>query len=98
MIDPIGAVRRSIDGWNRDDLDRGVAGLRDYWDEWHELWRVRLKVMEIVRAHDTVVVVACTEARGDSSGVTLRQPIGYVYEFEDGLARRARSFIDPEHA
>jgi hypothetical protein len=54
--------------------------------------------MQIVRADDTVVVVACTEARGDSSGVTLRQPIGYVYESEDGLARRARSFIDPDSA
>jgi ketosteroid isomerase-like protein len=77
---------------------RGLSGLRRYWDEWHELWRVRLKIMEIVRADDTVVVVACTEARGDSSGVTLRQPIGYVYEFEDGMARAAQSFIDPDDA
>ena len=57
------------------------------WDEWHELWRARLRIMEIAQSEDTVVLVACTEARGDSSGVTLRQPIGYVYEFEDGMAR-----------
>jgi ketosteroid isomerase-like protein len=124
MIDPVTAVRRSIDGWNRDDFDacvaiahpeiewisavaqqltgnsvyRGLAGLQRYWDEWHELWRVRLRIMEIARSEDTVVVVACTEARGDSSGVTLRQPIGYVYEFEEGMVRRAQSFIDPDHA
>ncbi len=124
MTDLVTAVRRSIDGWNRDDFDacvamahpeiewisavaqqltgnsvyRGLAGLRHYWDEWHELWRVRLRIMEIARSDDTVVLVACTEARGDSSGVTLRQPIGYVYEFEEGLARRAQSFIDPDHA
>src|SRR4051812_46442694 len=124
MIDPIAAVRRSIDGWNRDDFEacvaiahpdiewisgvaqqlsghavyRGLAGLRRYWDEWHELWRVRLRIMEIAQSGDTVVVVACTEARGDASGVSLRQPIGYVYEFEDGMARRAQSYIDPEHA
>ena len=40
-------------------------------------------------------MVACTEARGDASGVILRQLMGYVYEFEDGLARRVRSFIEP---
>jgi ketosteroid isomerase-like protein len=78
-----------------DAIYRGVDGVRRYWDEWHELWRVRLDVREI---GDTVVVVACTEARGDLSGVILRQRIGYTYEFEDRMARRVRSFIDPDDA
>jgi len=118
------AVRRSVDGWNRDDFDacvsiahpeiewrsgvaeqlsgravyRGLRGLRRYWDEWHDIWRVRLGIREMFSAGDTVVLVACTEARGDSSGVILRQLMGYVYEFEDGLARRVRSFRDPAKA
>jgi ketosteroid isomerase-like protein len=77
---------------------RGLDGARRYWDEWHDLWRIRLNVLEIAEAGDTVVVVACTEARGDASGVVLRQRIGYVYEFEDGLARRVQSYIDPAEA
>jgi ketosteroid isomerase-like protein len=119
-----GAVRHSIDGWNRDDFDacvsiahpdiewtsavaekfaghasyRGLRGLRRYWDEWQDIWRVRLKIRQVVGTGDSVVIVACTEARGDSSGVILRQLMGYVYEFEDGLARRVRSYIDPANA
>jgi ketosteroid isomerase-like protein len=31
-------------------------------------------------------------------GAEMEQPIGYVFEFEDGLARRARSYIDPDRA
>jgi hypothetical protein len=30
--------------------------------------------------------------------VTLKQVIAYVYEFEDGMARRVRSYIDPDRA
>jgi ketosteroid isomerase-like protein len=119
-----GAVRHSIDGWNRDDFDacvsiahpdiewtsavaekfagdasyRGVGGLRRYWDEWHDIWRVRLDIRQICKVGDALVVIACTEARGDSSGVILRQLMGYVYEFQDGLARRVRSFIEPAAA
>jgi ketosteroid isomerase-like protein len=118
------AVRRSVEGWNRDDFDacasiahpdiewtsavaeqftgrasyRGLKGLRRYWDEWHDIWRVRLSIRHMFHSGDTVVIVACTEARGDSSGVILRQLMGYVYEFEDGLARRVSSFIDPARA
>lgn len=77
---------------------RGLDGLRRYWDEWHELWSVRLDIREIVEDGDTVLVVACTEARGHAGGVMLRERLGYVYEFEDGMARRVRSFIDPAEA
>jgi ketosteroid isomerase-like protein len=121
----VAKVRRSVEGWNRDDFQacvsfahpeiewrsqvverltghasayRGLAGVRRYWDEFHGLLRVRLKILEIVQSGDTVVMVSCTEARSQSSGVIVRQPIGYVYEFEDGMARRVRSFTDPDEA
>ena len=121
----VDAVRRSIDGWNRDDFDacvsiahpeiewvsdlairlhgpetvyRGVEGIRRYWDEWHELWAVRLDVTEMIDSGDTVVVLAQTRALGDASGVEFKQLIAYVYEFEDGLARRVRSYHDPDRA
>lgn len=52
--------------------------------------------MEIVGAGDKVFVLGCTDARGGASGVSLKQPIAYVYEFENGMARRVRSYIDPD--
>jgi ketosteroid isomerase-like protein len=105
----VDAVRRSLAGWNSDDFDEcasiahpdiewGVAGLRSYWDEWHELWDVRLEPTEIRDLGDTVLVLAMTSARGDSSGVGFEQLMGYVYEFEDGMARRVRSYHDPDDA
>ena len=121
----VDAVRRSIDGWNRDDFDacvsiahpeiewasdlaqrihgadtvyRGIDGVRDYWDEWHDLWQVRLDVTEMRDLGDTVLVLAQTSAVGDTSGVEFEQLIAYSYEFEDGLARRVRSYHDPDRA
>jgi hypothetical protein len=32
------------------------------------------------------------------SGVMLEQQVAYVYEFEDGMARRVPSYIDAERA
>jgi len=81
-----------------DTVYRGVAGLRSYWDEWYELWDVRLEPTEIRDLGDTVLVLAMTSARGDSSGVGFEQLMGYVYEFEDGMARRVRSYHDPDDA
>ncbi|MET0512402.1 MAG: nuclear transport factor 2 family protein [Thermoleophilaceae bacterium] len=121
----VDAVRRSLDGWNRDDFEacvsiahpeiewvselaqrihgpktvyQGIAGLRRYWDEWHELWDVRLDPTEFRDLGDTVLVLAMTRARGDASGVGFEQLMGYVYEFEDGMARRVRSYHDPDRA
>ena len=63
------------------------------------IWEVRIEVMEIVDVgDDKVFVLGCTDARGGVSGVSLKQPIAYVYEFEDGMARRVRSYIDPDRA
>jgi len=80
-------VRSSLDGWNRGDVDawlefahpeiewfsevamrmqgtqtvfRGPAGMRNYWDEWHDL--------------------------------------AYVFEFDAGLARKVRAYLDPREA
>ena len=46
-----------------DIVHRGVEGIRQYWDEWHELWAVRLDVTEMIDAGDTVIVLAQTRAR-----------------------------------
>jgi ketosteroid isomerase-like protein len=121
----VDAVRNSLDGWNRGDVDawleaahpdvewtsevaqaiegaqrvyRGREEMRRYWDEWHSLWEVTIEVSEFRERGDTVVAVARVRARGSASGVKLDRPIAYVFEFEDGLARRARSYFDTERA
>jgi ketosteroid isomerase-like protein len=81
-----------------DTVYRGVEGFRVYWDEWHALWKVTLEVIEMRDLGDTVLVLTMTHARGDSSGVGFSQQMAYVYEFEDGMARRVRSYHDPARA
>ena len=81
-----------------DTVYRGVEGLRRHWDEWREIWTVKVRVTEVIDLGDTVVTVAQTLARGHGMGAEMEQPIGYVFEFEDGMARRVRSYIDPDRA
>jgi ketosteroid isomerase-like protein len=76
----------------------GIEGLRRHWDEWREIWTVKVHVTELVDLGETVVAVAQTLARGHGMGGEMEQSIGYVFEFEDGMARRVRSYIDPERA
>jgi ketosteroid isomerase-like protein len=77
---------------------RGIEGLRRHWDEWREIWTVTVNVTDVIDLGDTVVAVARTLARGHAVGLEMEQPIGYVFEFEDGMARRVRSYIDPDRA
>jgi ketosteroid isomerase-like protein len=69
----------------------GVEGLRRHWDEWREIWTVKINVIDVIDLGDTVIAVAETIARGHGMGVEMQQPVAYVFEFEDGLTRRARS-------
>jgi ketosteroid isomerase-like protein len=121
----VDAVRRSLDGWNRDDFEacvamahpeiewvsevsqrmsgsqtvyRGVDGLRRFWDDWRDVWAVSIDVTETFDLGDTVVALARTLARGRATGVEMEQPVAYVFEFEDGMARRVRSYLDPDRA
>jgi len=77
---------------------RGVEGLRRHWDEWREIWTVKVDLTEVIEVGDTVVALAQTVAKGHGIGLEMEQPIGYVFEFEEGMARRVRSYIDPERA
>jgi ketosteroid isomerase-like protein len=118
-------VRRSLDGWNRGDVEawlqaahpeiewsseivrrvegseavyRGPAEMRRYWDEWHSVWEVMIDVSEIRDLGDTVVALASIRARGEASGIDLERPVAYVFEFDGGLARKVRAYLDPRQA
>ena len=89
-------VVRRVEG--SDTVYRGRDGLRRYWDEWHALWQVTIHLEEVRDLGVTVLALGRIRARGEASGIDLDREIAYVYEFEDGKARRARSYFDPQEA
>ena len=90
------AIQRQVEGATH--VYRGWAELRRFWDEWHALWDVDIDVSEVRDLGDFVLVLAAFRAQGKSSGAEVEQSIGYVFEFEDGLIRRASAYLSPEEA
>jgi ketosteroid isomerase-like protein len=95
-VEWVSEVAQRMEG--SDTVYRGDAELRRFWDEWHSLWNVVIDVTEFLDAGDTVVALANVRARGDASGVNVETPIAYVFQFEDGLVRRARAYFDRQEA
>ena len=84
----VDAVRRSLDGWNRDDFDACVSIAHPEIEWTSELAQ---------RIHGPKTVyrgIAGLRRYWDG----FEQLMGYVYEFEDGMARRVRSYHDPDRA
>ncbi len=77
---------------------RGVAELHRYWDDWHSIWNLKIEPREMRDLGETVLVLGRLRARGEASGVSLEQPVAYVFEFDGGLARRVRAYLDPQVA
>jgi ketosteroid isomerase-like protein len=77
---------------------RGPAEMRRFWDEWHSVWDLTIEVSEIRDLGDTVLAVGRMRARGKASGVDLDEPVAYVFQFEGGLVRTLRAFLDPSQA
>ena len=77
---------------------RGTEEMRRYWDEWHSVWDMRVEVTETRDLGETVIAFAQLHSRGRVSGVDVDQPVAFVFEFEDGLARRTRVYFDPQKA
>ena len=96
-IEWISAISRQVEGSST--VYRGHAGLRRYWDEWHELWSVAIHLTETVDLGDTVVAIGDLRTHGGASGIDLERPIAFVFEFgADGLVRRAQAYFDPDEA
>ena len=89
-------IARRMEG--AETVSRGLAGLRRFWDDWHAVWSMTIEVAELRDLGDTVVVIGRMLARGAASGVDLEQPVAYVFEFEGGLARTVRAYLDPQLA
>jgi ketosteroid isomerase-like protein len=77
---------------------RGPTEMRQFWDEWHSLWDLRVDISEIRDLGDTVVALGGMTMRGRASGVPVDSPVAYVFEFEDGLFRTVRAYLNPSEA
>ena len=77
---------------------RGRAELRQFWDEWHSVWDLTVDLSDFRDLGDTILAVGRIRTRGQASGVDLDSPIAYVFEFDRGLMRRARAYLDPQQA
>jgi ketosteroid isomerase-like protein len=95
-VEWVSEIARRVE--NPDQVYRGHDGLRHYWDDWHSVWDVTIDVEEIRDLGDTAVALGRVRALGEASGVDLDGPIALVYEFEDGLIRWARAYLDQQQA
>ena len=77
---------------------RGEAEMRRFWDEWHSVWDLTIELSEVRDLGETVVALGRIRTRGEASGVDLEGPVGYVFEFDGGLARKVRAYLDPQLA
>ena len=98
VLDPeveISTIRSELEGRPY----RGVEGFRqalaDYDRDWDD---VRFVVHEIRGAGDRVASSVNIHSRGRASGVELDVPLGFLWEFRNGLVTQMRSFSDPAEA
>jgi len=89
-------ISRPVEGTDR--TWEGRAGLRRFWTEARSLWGSNIETSDIRDLGDTVLLLGNLQTRGTASGVTLDTPVAYVFEFDQGLIRKVRLYIDPSEA
>jgi ketosteroid isomerase-like protein len=89
-------VARRVEG--AETVYRGSAGLRRFWDDFRSVWDLTIEVSDVRDLGDTVVALGRVRTRGEASGIGLAGPVAYVFEFEDGLARKVRAYLEPREA
>ena len=84
------AIARQVEG-SEAAAYSGLAELRRFWDEWHELWDLSIDITETRDLGETVLALGRMHTRGTVSGIDLERPVGYLVEFDSGLIRRANA-------
>jgi ketosteroid isomerase-like protein len=95
-IEWISEVARQVEG--TETVYRGTAAMRRFWSEWRSVWDTTTELHEIRDLGDTVVAFGRIRTRGEASGIDLERSIAYVFEFDEGLARKVRGYLDPQQA
>jgi ketosteroid isomerase-like protein len=95
-IEFFSAITRQVEG--DETAWHGAAEMRQFWDEWHSLWDLNIEVSEVRDLGDTVVALGRMQTRGKASGVELESPVAYVFEFDEGLFRKVRAYLNLREA
>ena len=77
---------------------RGRDEIRQFFDEWHSLWRSELTVLGTEEVGDQVLVTGRMRMTGAQSGVSVEQAVAFIGEAEDDLLRRLWSYPSEEAA
>jgi ketosteroid isomerase-like protein len=79
---------------------RGYEGLREWLRQWEEAWdEESYELGEIIEVDDSILVVPVrVGGRGAGSGVEIDRVFAWLYQWEDGLARRFHIYPDVEAA
>jgi ketosteroid isomerase-like protein len=77
---------------------RGLAELRQFWEEWRAVWDLTIDISEYHDLGEVVMSVGHIRTRGKGSGVDVEGPVAYVNQFEAGLIRKVRAYLDPKQA
>jgi ketosteroid isomerase-like protein len=96
QIEFVSEISRRVEG--AETVWRGPEGMRRFWDEFHSVWNLRIELSEVRDLGDTVVALGRIQTRGNTSGVELESPVAYVFEFDGGLIRKGRAYLDPSEA
>jgi ketosteroid isomerase-like protein len=89
-------VARRLEG--TETVYRGRSQMRQFWDEWHSVWDLTIEISEFRDLGETVVALGRMRAHGKASGIELEGLVAYVAEFQGGLARKLRAYLDPSEA
>jgi ketosteroid isomerase-like protein len=92
MITPVGLAVEP-------DTYVGHDGIRRYFDSFYEMMdEIRIEPREYHEVGDKVLIETTLRARGKATGIEVEQTATQLWEFEDGLARRATFYATLEEA
>src|SRR5688500_1034614 len=81
-----------------DSVYRGPAGMRRFWEEWHEVFDFHFEDTDIREVAGKVVVLTRAVIKGRGSGVDLETPLAMVLTFEGDRVIREVSYLDHAEA
>jgi uncharacterized protein len=85
IIDPTGLLAGTYRG--QDGVKEFFERLRESFDETH------VEIDDLIDAGDSVVALGRFRARGIGSGMTVEQPVGWVYQVRNGRMVRGRAYF-----
>ena len=89
-------IAQMVEG--EDSVYRGPAGMRRFWEEWHEVFDFHFEDTDIREVAGKVVVLSRAVVKGRGSGVDLETPLAMVLTFEGDRLIREVSYLDHAEA